>query len=76
MLGVIFLKYFLELMYTVNCQYLNHTMLCCTLAVALDPEVCDATLVSCVLTSQLHYIARQYAKSEMLILKSNFCGVR
>lgn len=45
--GVIFLKYFLELKYTVNCYYLNHTMLCCTLAEALDPEVCDATLVNC-----------------------------
>ena len=47
MFGVIFLKYFLVFMCTVNCHYLNYTSLCCTLAEALDPDVCDATLVNC-----------------------------
>ena len=75
MFGVIFCKYFLELMYTVNCQYLNHTMLCCTLAEEIQRYVM-LHLSIVMLTSQLHYIAVQYAKSEMLILKANFCGDR
>jgi len=51
-----FFKYFFELMYAVNCHYLNHATLCCTLAEALDPEVRDAALINCDvdLTAALH----------------------